>query len=443
MDTFSAKIYTGNYCFEKKPANMIAVNFEGKSIPDKLSTVEYSGKNKKLILVIDVSGSMNSSMPLLKASLLATRDLLLNLSPPEVAQLSPEERDQRLRKIIPLVLITFSDEAKLIWNSESSPYSFEHAVHHLKAEMKTNMGAGLEMAYTQIKNEIGWIVVLTDGISNVGAYQRATSFSNLAKLRPKHSKIIPLGYGTSFDVETLDKMGNYTYVNNSEVISSVFGSLIYEIMTAYGVDGKIILPSPFIELPEDELIKPIQEEEHPRTIIGASDFGTLFSQRKFLYVHLPFGYQITPEINRYLGQIVKIRYFDILSLKEVEISTDLRLGEEIPEELIKAYYDTSKGHLMLSLYAYLQRKDTQTFILWLKKKLETWRSPLAQEAKEELLRIIEESQKPDQEIYFSLSSATDILRQSSYHYHQYQTPIQISSANLNHSNTAFYLPEKS
>ena len=446
----SANIYTGSYGPESIEANIIAVKIEARNSP-------LSSKHKKLIFVIDVSGSMSASIPLLKASLLATRDLLLGLSPEDVSKLSPTERDLRLRQTIPLVLITFSETAKTIWDSsQTSPRttgsddcSFEEAVNRIAAETRTNMGAGIEMAYQHIKDEIAWIVVLTDGVSNVGVYQRASSFALLAEHRPKHSKIVPLGYGTSFDVETLNKIGNYTYVNDSEIISSVFGSLISEVMTAYGVDGKIILPSlPSPAVIDDDIIRPAPIEDNSRIIIGTPNFGTLFSERSFILAYLPFGDRNCPEIMQYQGLEVKISYFDIDSMSEIEIQKPLIMQNRcpdgnLPEEMIKAYFDASKGRLMMSFYAHLKnRVNLERFFASLKKKLARWNHPLAQEAKEEILRIVEDAEKEEnsEQLRFSISNlSNDTICQTSYRTRQYQTPSQLAYASANLTNTGFYM----
>jgi hypothetical protein len=472
MKTVNANIYTGSYGPDSIEANIIAIKIEARNSP-------LSSKHKKLIFVIDVSGSMSASIPLLKASLLATRDLLLGLTPEEVSKLSPAERDLRLRQTIPLVLITFSETAKTIWDSSlTSPRttgndentltadddqgsSFEEAVNAIAAETRTNMGAGIEMAYQQIKDEIAWIVVLTDGVSNVGVYQRASSFALLAEHRPKHSKIIPLGYGTSFDVETLNKIGNYTYVNDSEIISSVFGSLISEVMTAYGVDGKITLPSlPPPAVIDDEIIRPAPIEDNSRIIVGTPNFGTLFSERSFILAYLPFGDRDCPRIMQYQGLEVKISYFDIDSMSEIEIQKPLIIQNprfwtendvlrnpsadgNLPEELSKAYFDASKGRLMMSFYAHLKnRVDLDRFVITLKKKLASWNHPLAQEAKEEILRTVEDAEKAEnsEQLRFSISNlSTDTICQTSYRTRQYQTPSQLAYASANLTNTGFYI----
>ena len=324
----SAKLYSGSYGNTSSNADMLAVSLNVPRIEAPL------GK-RGIILVVDVSGSMEPSMDIVRASLLAFRDNLVK----DLERIS-------------LTLITFSNAAKIVW-SQASSESFDDAVRNIRTDHSTNMGAGIELAFSSVDLEIPtWIIVMTDGVSNTGMYQRPESFRNLVTTKPKYSQIISLGYGTAFHAETLMSIGAFTYIEDSEKIPIVFGGLSSEILTAIGIHCYIELPllsTQNIVLNDDDIIPPLQSNNH-RTIIGSSDVGTLFSERVFHYVHLPFG-DVCGQISHYLGRHVRVRYIDIETRSEVVLKSKFEetLGG-LPDDLRSAYFAASKARILSHIW---------------------------------------------------------------------------------------------
>ena len=80
------KTYSGCFGTSRDVGNIIHVNLKvdpGNKLP----------KNKEIILLIDISASMEKSMKIVKSSLLAFRDFLVEKSPEEMEKLSSDEKD--------------------------------------------------------------------------------------------------------------------------------------------------------------------------------------------------------------------------------------------------------------------------------------------------------------------------------------------------------------
>ena len=136
----------------------------------------------------------------------------------------------------------------------------------------TNMGAGIELAYKlKDPSRATWIIVMTDGVSNIGAYQTPDSFKELSRRRPLNSRIITLGYGTEFNAEILKNLGEYTQFDNQEQIATVFGSLAFEVMNTWGFNARISI-----------LNKP-DEYQMLKIVIGQEDIGSLYPDKIFRY----------------------------------------------------------------------------------------------------------------------------------------------------------------
>ena len=393
-----------------------SVKYGGKSDPVSLLTVEvsttpkeqYMMENKTVIFLVDVSGSMENALPSVKASLLAYRDTVIGEGFPD--------DDMLFRGRSHTEIITFSDKIKEVWSSRTSVTTFNDAVASLKSGGRTNMGDGLRAAFAKCSpNNISWIVVLTDGDSNVGECQSLDSFRRLIFDKPKYTKIITLGYGINFKPEILTCIGSFTYLEDIETITYLMGSLYFEISTCK-----------FFEVRIGVLFASL------RIVIGSYNVGTMSNDRKFvLGAIMPPGTIPGPPFDSVQT------HFAVLTpegIKE-EIRTDkaiLSLEENLPVHINQAYYTSKTAKYIEKLYKDATTNRDARVPNKIKASVEKWTDE-ALPYKENVLRIIEKLGKSQGSeraaaIRMAISGGKAAQAQTSYIDRSYMSPASISAA---------------
>jgi len=420
----SAKTYSG--CYGGETVNV------GDSIIVKIKCPTYpvSMSRKQIIFVVDESGSMENTIIAVKASLFAARNSLLRLMDKNLAVLDENVKDQIFTEKCNVSLITFSDEAYCKWESiaacvamkkSTSLDSFSTAVNNIQASYSTNMGAALNMAFAKkIPEYATWIILLTDGIANKGPCQTVRAFEQLVRNIPNHTKIIPLGYTTQFDPDTLSALGNMTYLDSEESIAEIFGSIMAEIATCYGTDAKILLPElvPQSVNPNEIIVVPdTMEVKKSRDIIGNRNVGCLYNEREYMYGHLPWGNTLDLSIYQYHGLKGNISYYDIERKTTVEIPFIIENGGmNIPDDIFEGYFESSKARIILNIYHIKKKRGAfnESYINGIKKKLDDWKHPTAISHKEEILRILNEKNNDKDSYISAVGIATNAQNQSNY-----------------------------
>jgi len=404
IDPISSHAYSG--CYGGETVNNADIIVTKISCP--INNITLNGK--QIIFVVDESGSMFSTIPSVKSSLFAARNSLLRLTGHNIKDLTENERDILFSDTCNCCLITFSDSAKLRWTSNLSSEThhgdtFSKAVNDIEADTCTNMGDALKLAFKLKQSDYAtWIILLTDGVSNKGPCQTLDSYKNLLKDVPFNTKIIPLGYTTNFDPDVLSVLGNMTYIETEEHIAEIFGGIIGEIVTCYGMNAKINLPhlsSSNIEtsnrndilLPDDIIVVDDDINNQPRNVIGTTDVGCLFSERVFMHGWLPWGNTHRPSFSQYVNLKGSLQYYDIATKNEITLPFVISQGPNIvPDEVYDNYFASSKGRILLDIYRMRKHgKYTSHYINAIKTKLEDWNHPTACPHKEEILRILSSS----------------------------------------------------
>lgn len=296
--TFTANSYS-KIKYQNKIRDIIHVKLTSNAERHKLTL------NKEVILVIDLSQSMYSSLNNLKSALLTFRDLIIghcsNYDDNDyinILNLSPESKDDIFRNTIYVTLITFNESAKEIWSSRSSNITFEEAVLKMNTNPLTNMGSGIELAFNITNPDLfTWIVVMTDGESNKGKYRHINSFQSLATKKPLNSKIITLGYGKDCNLNILNNIGYFTHIKNKEDISIVFCSISIEIIYSWGfnciIDApnyKSIIDDSSIDVNSSTIIVADGMENNiVKTLMGNRIVGPILLENVYDYIYLPHG----------------------------------------------------------------------------------------------------------------------------------------------------------
>ena len=416
IQSITARTYSG--CYGGETTNIA----DGIVVNITCPIQKPSMKQKQIIFVVDESGSMGKTMPSVKASLFASRNAIIKLLQIEDCD-TEADRDEIFTQHCNSTIITFSERAHYKWESvaacnskgiESKNVPFGVAVNKLAADSATNLGDGIKMAFSsKLEGYATWIIILTDGVPNKGDYQTPEAFFSLMCEMPPNTKIIPLGYTTLFDPDILSILGTMTYVDSEEAIAETLGSIMGEIVTAYGMNAKITLPTlaqstEISPLTDDTIIVAPDIISLPREIIGTKNIGCLYNERKYIYGYLPWGSKIYEKyvklcenrplstdhdhllLSRYDGLQGELSYYDIVEGVTISIPFKIEYtGLSYPDNICEAYFEASKSRIILSMYqtkknGFFNRK----YVDCIKDKLEDWKHPKALSHKQEILRLL-------------------------------------------------------
>lgn len=354
----------------------------------------FSIRHKSVIFVVDISASMSETLPHVKSSLLAFRRVLF----PDSS--SPEAKAWKTN----IKIVTFSNEAKLLWDCSSSK-TFEEAISRLQVQDCTNMGAGIELAYTLVDPaKVTWIVVLTDGVSNKGVHQTPESFKALASRAPFSSRLLTIGYGEDFDAEILNSIGDFTHLESSEQIPILMGALAHEVSTAS-------MFNVFIDTPNEY-------------VFGQSSVGVLSNERTFLAGFLPSKNVDYTKIS--------LKYFEIneecIEPRILNVCQALDTSEQVSSDISREFYRCTAAKLINDLYD----KPSRTKIDRAKSVVSGWTDILAEEDKQKVLRIIRKMLKvgPQETSNQAMFYAASALKQASYVLDEFSTPSSIKAGKM-------------
>jgi uncharacterized protein YegL len=324
-------------------------DFEPKG--SKASFYEQTSTHREIIFCIDCSGSMEATLPMVKKSLLSFRDIIIDGIP-------ILSKETALRHHSNIRLITFNAQVKEVWSSDASNNSiYEDAVMGLFAIGSTNLGDALELSLSKVsEHRATWIVVLTDGKSNHGPYQTKESFEKFAKKIPENVKIIPLGYGTEFDVDILCSLGAYTYLEDIESIPSVIGSLAYEFMFSWGFNSKFMFEGPI-----------------KKNIIGKESLGCIYKDRSYIYA-------FTTSLEAPKELCLTFTHISKDGLKQKSIIYPIGLSANPSNKIIKAYYASVYADILMNIHRSSDLSQAMS-------RLESWDNEESSEYKESLLRV--------------------------------------------------------
>lgn len=315
------------------------------------------GNNKEIVLIIDISGSMEESMANVKSSLLAFRDCLVGKTAKEMENMEDSDRDVLFRESVNLKLLAFSNEVYDLWDNNSDKY-FEDVVIELESKSMTNMGDALVKGFEKCSHDkFTWIIVMTDGESNEGPCRTANSFQRMvARNKPINSKVVSLGYGDRFDPEVLNVIGTFVYVKNKEMIPVVLGNLAHEINNSSVFNVIIDMDNDSTEeINDNTLIIPSGVVvEKGKIIVGSRLMGPFSPRKDYHFVYLPHGNLVSSD-NLRNYKTINVRYTSILDMKEYETTVNIECTGISPSLFHRQlFYEAEKKRLIQKLYNILQ-----------------------------------------------------------------------------------------
>lgn len=391
-----ATSFSGKYGADNNIGDIIHVHI-------KVEADDIWSNNKEVILLLDVSGSMDRSMKSVKSSTLAFRDALLGKTHREMEALGPDVRDTMIRNSIAIRIITFSNDAKEVWSNQSEE-RFEDMIVNLESEAMTNMGDALKLAFSKVDpNKYTWIIAMTDGNSNKGPCKTANSFNRLVTSgKPLNSKIVTLGYGENFDPEVLNRIGSFVYLEDSEMIPVVLGNLAEEIIKSVGFNCVIDLPNANLpsDLNDDTIIVPDGQDDNipGKIIVGHRVVGPICAGKEYDYIYLPHGNnQSQSTLEKY--DSVSIRYKDIITDDNVHILHPISHSGESPSESIREmFFESESKRLIHRLYNVIQKARTDTIqkeTRIIRRIVDSWSDNVSEPYKDDIVNMLETVRNDD------------------------------------------------
>jgi len=206
---------------------LLRLGIKGKTIP------EEELPNSNFVLLIDVSGSMDSNdkLGLLKVGFKQMID-----------EMRPTDR---------VAIVTYAGKVEVLLNSTfcDEGDKIKQAIDNLKASGSTAGGAGIQMAYEIAEQNFipdgnNRIILGTDGDFNVGISSKEELVEFIKKKRETGVYLTVLGVGTgNLNDAMMEQLanngnGNYEYIDNVKQIKKVF---VYEKSKFYTIakDSKV------------------------------------------------------------------------------------------------------------------------------------------------------------------------------------------------------------
>lgn len=210
--------------------HLIRIALEGKNI----NTDETVKRDRNLVFLLDVSGSMNNAnkLPLVKKALTML-----------TAQLS--ENDS-----VAIVVYAGASGVVLEPTAGNQRFQIESALNKLSAGGSTNGGQGIELAYRLAQdafkpNGINRVILATDGDFNVGTVDHEQLIDLIVKQRDKGIALTTLGFGQgNYNDHLMEQLankgnGNYAYIDTLNEARKVLVEELDANMNTIAKDTKI------------------------------------------------------------------------------------------------------------------------------------------------------------------------------------------------------------
>lgn len=148
-------------------------------------------------------------------------------------------------------LIVFDNEVQVLYPAKPVEYKdeFKGVVSRIFPGGSTNLSGGLVKGYREVaKNvkpeQVNRLLILTDGLANVGIQDPITLCAKAAGMKEAGVTVTTLGVGDDFDEDLLTKMaeqsaGNYYFIDSTDHIPQIFAQELKSLLSVVAQDVKV------------------------------------------------------------------------------------------------------------------------------------------------------------------------------------------------------------
>ncbi len=213
-DLLGVSLYTGHRQISGRgQQELVQIGIQAKELP----FAELQPMN--LAFVIDHSGSMSAANKL------------------DWVKKAFEVFIRSVRKTDFVSLVIFDDTAEVIFpstrmSSNEQRLRFRAAVSRIQVDGGTNVPAGLSLGYREVmknyrSNYTNRVLLLTDGLSNVGSTQAMLDEAD--SYRARGVNVSTIGVGSGFDPDLMEELarrggGSSRFISDMKEMESIFGS---------------------------------------------------------------------------------------------------------------------------------------------------------------------------------------------------------------------------
>lgn len=260
-------------------------------------------------LVIDKSGSMKDDAKLVKM-----KKALIQFV-------------EKLRTDDYISLIVYDTEAYLLLSARKvgNKEQIKKAIYSIQADGNTNLNGGMVMGFEEVMkyydpSRSNRLILLTDGIANVGEVNPSKIIQNALKFSEKGISLSTVGIGKDVQTDLLKILarkgnGKSYFVGKIDEIETVFQ---YEIESLLCPLAKNIVLS--IETPKSLIIREVLPQkalyDKTKTIIHLPDFSS--NQSKMLFITLEKDQGLFKETQ--IPIKINLDFYDIKKKKKITIS---------------------------------------------------------------------------------------------------------------------------
>ena len=189
-------------------------------------------KRMNLVLVIDRSGSMASENKLEQVKNSAV-ELLNNLDPADR-----------------LAIITYDDSIQTLLSSTTveDKAHVRDLIYSLSPGGSTNLCGGMQAGFEEAKryfrnDTVNRIILLSDGLANVGIVDPTAIASEAQKIRENRISVSTMGVGIEYNENLMANIadhsgGNYYYISNETSMASIFEKELNLMQSLIGTNAK-------------------------------------------------------------------------------------------------------------------------------------------------------------------------------------------------------------
>ncbi|MPZ53139.1 MAG: DUF3520 domain-containing protein [Acidimicrobiia bacterium] len=334
-----------NLGYETPDDDTFAIHVDGTESPYYDSTLVRIGIAAKdieaeerpdvnLTLVVDTSGSMeeDNRLELVKESI----EYL-------VGELREEDR---------IAIVEYSEDARVVL--ESTPVDDDEeildAVDSLQPRASTNAAAGLELGYqltdeTYVEDDSNMVVLLSDGVANVGADTPGGILETLAEANENGISLLTVGVGLgNYNDELMEQLANradgqYRYVDTLDEVERIFGRDLVGSIVTVAKDAKVQVSFDSENVESYRLIgyenRDVADRDFERDDVDAGEIGSGHT------VTALYEVEIRDDAVGKLGE-VQFRWADPDSGEVTEVN------EPIYSDAVSAEWDDASPHLRLA-----------------------------------------------------------------------------------------------